>query len=158
MEIKVDFLADHPGAVPILTEWLFREWGHRSPDSSVERMASTLRVRMQKEKIPLALVAFRDGTPVGTVSLKAKEVETRPQYEYWLGTLFVAEPFRRMGVGSLLVRSIEEHARNLGVRELYLYTRHSENKRLYESLGWTEIECPQYRGRTAIIMKKELDA
>ncbi|TDI85440.1 MAG: hypothetical protein E2O79_01650 [Caldithrix sp.] len=39
----------------------------------------------------------------GRLVLKIREVEVRPQYEHWLGTLFVAEPRRRMGIGSLLV-------------------------------------------------------
>jgi len=158
MDIRVDYLLYHPGVVPVLAGWLFREWGHRSPDGSARGMASNLRERMQNDRIPMALVALSNGTPVGTVSLKAREMEIRPHYEHWLGTLYVAETSRRMGVGALLVRSIEEQARNLGLRKLYLYTRHPDAKSLYESLGWTEVERPLYRGRVAIIMQSELDA
>ena len=158
MNSAVDYLADHPNAVPVLAQWLFEEWGHRSPDGSVEGMAGTLRERLRRDKLPLALVALQEGEPVGTVSLKIREVEIRPQYEHWLGSLFVSEPHRREGIGSLLVGAAADEARRLEVSELYLYTRRRDTERLYERLGWAEVERLEYRGRPAVIMKALLDA
>ncbi len=158
MNIAVDYLADHPDVIPVIARWLFDEWGHRSPDGSVEGMVDNLQDRLQRDALPLALLAHEDKEPIGTVSLKIREVEVRPQYEHWLGTLFVAEPRRRMGIGSLLVGAAADEARRLEISELYLYTRRRDTERLYERLGWAEVERLEYRGRPAVIMKALLDA
>jgi GNAT superfamily N-acetyltransferase len=154
MEICVEYLADHPQAVPILAQWLFEEWGHRSPDGSVDGITHNLQDRLQRDRLPLALVALGDHEPIGTVSLKLLEFEIRPQYEHWLGSLYVLETNRRRGVGSLLVEATADAARRLVIEELYLYTRHRESERLYAGLGWTEVEQTMYRGRRAVIMKR----
>ncbi len=158
MNIAVDYLADHPDAVPEIARWLFDEWGHRSPDGSIEGLVGDLRDRLQRDTLPLALVAHEDKEPIGTVSLKIREIEIRPQYEHWLGTLFVPESRRHMGIGSLLVGAAADEARRLEISELYLYTRQRETERLYKRLGWAEVERLEYHGRPAIIMKAFLDA
>jgi len=150
-------LADHPDAVPTIARWLFDEWGHRSPDRTVAGMQNILYERLHRKKLPLALVALREGVPIGTVSLKIQEVEIRPQFEHWLGSLYVAKPYRKMGVGSLLIRSAQDTGRNLGIEELYLYTRNTQNQHLYEKLGWVEVERPEYRQHPAIIMRTDLN-
>ena len=110
-----------------------------------------------RDRLPLALVALGHGEPIDTASIKMREVEIRPQYEHWLGTLFVPKASRRKGVGSLLVEAGADEARRLGIRELYLYTCHSETERLYAGLGWAEVERPEYRASPAVIMKRILN-
>jgi GNAT superfamily N-acetyltransferase len=156
MEVSVEYLADHPESMAILARWLFEEWGHRSPDGTIAGMTENLHQRLNRDRLPLALVAIRDGQPLGTVRLKLKEVKIRPQYEHWLSTLYVHEPYRGEGIGSLLVKAAAEAATQLGVDELYLYTRHGETEALYAKLGWVIVEKTDYRGRPAVIMKKTL--
>ena len=158
MNIAVDYLTDHPDLIPEVSRWLLDEWGDRSPLGTVEGMGGDLRDRVQRDALPLALLAHENNAPVGTVSLKIREVEIRPRYEHWLGTLFVPESRRRMGIGSLLVGAAVDEARRLGINELYLYTRRLETQRLYQQLGWAEVEWLEYRGRPAIIMKVLMDA
>lgn len=157
MNTRIDYLADHQRTVPVLAQWLFEEWGHCYPDTSVDTMASQLRARMHRDRSPLALVAFEAGEPIGTASLKIREVEIRPQYEHWLGSLFVAEPYRGRGIGSKLITAIKAEADKLGIDELYLYTRQAATARLYKKLGWIEIEQANYRSRPALIMKAILN-
>jgi GNAT superfamily N-acetyltransferase len=104
----------------------------------------------------LAFVALRENEPLGTVSLKLKEVEILPQYEHWLGTLFVHESHRGKGIGSLLIEAAAKEANRLGIGELYLYTRNRKNERLYAKLGWIVVERLEYQGRPAVIMKSIL--
>lgn len=161
VNITVDYLADHQDTIPIIARWLFDEWGHRSPESpdgSVEGVVGNLRNRLQRDALPLAMIAHENNEPFGTVSLKIREVEIRPQYEHWLGTLFVTESHRGKGIGSLLIGAAVDEARRLEISELYLYTRYRKTERLYERLGWAVVERPEYHGRLAIIMKLHLDA
>ena len=36
-EIKIQFLADRPEAIPIIAQWYLEEWGHKEPENSVRR-------------------------------------------------------------------------------------------------------------------------
>ena len=156
MEVNIEYLADHPDSAAILAQWLFAEWGHHSPDATIEGIMEKLNKRLNRDRLPLALVAIRDGQPIGTVSLKLKEVEIRSQYEHWLGTLYVHEPYRGRGIGSLLVKAAVEVADRLSVGELYLYTRHPKTEGLYAKLGWVVVERLEYRSHPAVIMKRTL--
>ena len=156
MQVNIEYLADRPDLVSYVAEWLFKEWGHRSPDGTAQGMVCTLTERLNHDKLPLALVALRENEPLGTVSLKLKEVEIRPQYENWLGTLYVHKSKRGKGIGSLLIKAAAKEANRLGIGDLYLYTRNRENERLYAKLGWTVVERLEYQGRPAVIMKRIL--
>ncbi len=161
VNITVDYLADHQDAIPQIARWLFDEWGRHSPESpdgSVEGVEDNLRNRLRRDALPLAMLAHEDEEPLGTVSLKIREIEIRPQYEHWLGTLFVVKPRRGAGIGSLLVRAAVDAASRLEISELYLYTRYRKTEQWYKRLGWIEVERPEYRGHPAIIMKALLDA
>jgi predicted N-acetyltransferase YhbS len=122
MKVNIGYLADHPDSITILAGWLFEEWGHGSPDGTAHGMIDTLKERQNHDKLPLALVVLRGNEPVGTVSLTLKEVEIRPQYEHWLGTLFVHEFHRGKGIGSLLSKLRPRRPTDL-VSMSYIFTR-----------------------------------
>lgn len=153
----IHFLADRPEWIPIVAGWLYAEWGREAPGVTVGTMARRLRARMNRDRLPLALIAAREGNPLGTASLRVREMEIRPQYEHWLSTVYVHPLYRRKGVGSALVRAASAQARRLGIGTLYLYTRNPRTESLYAGLGWTPIERPVYRGRPAVIMRRHLD-
>ena len=85
-----------------------------------------------------------------------REVDTRPEYEHWLGAVYVHEPYRGQGIGALLVKTAAEKASKLGIDDLYLYTRHTETEAWYTKLGWVSLEKLTYQGHPATIMKKLL--
>lgn len=147
-------LADRPELVPTIAAWLYDEWGHTYPDGSPRHTEVALRGRCQRDQLPLALVGFVGNEPMSTASLKIREMETHPQFEHWLGTVYVLPRFRRRGYGAKIVVAAEQVACGLGLEQLYLYTRHSET--FYANLGWASIERPMYRQRPAIIMHKLL--
>jgi N-acetylglutamate synthase-like GNAT family acetyltransferase len=153
--LRIDYLANHPDLVPVLAGWFLREWGGRSPEDTLERFEERILSRMNRDKLPLTLVAFIEKEPVGTAALKIQEMKTHPQYQYWLGSVYVKENCRRQGIGSALVKTVIEEAKAFGIEELYLYTRGMEN--FYTQLGWNEIERPYYRGRNVTIMKRRTD-
>jgi GNAT superfamily N-acetyltransferase len=156
MPVAIGYLADYPEFVPILGGWFYDEWGHQIPNSTAAHFARALQERLQRDGLPLALIAMEADRPVGTVSLILHEVDIRPEYTCWLGSLFVHPRRRGEGIGSLLVRSAEFEASRLQIRELYLYTRQARTEALYLRLGWLPIERPLYRARPAVIMRKRL--
>lgn len=152
MDVKVEYLADHPELVSLLAGWFYEEWGKGRPAVTLERMEERVRERMNRDRPPLALVAFHEGVAVGSATLKIQEMETHPQFLYWLGTVYVRPEARRRGIGSTIVAAATAEAARLGLEELYLYTRHSE--RFYARLGWMVVERTLYHGREAVIMKR----
>ena len=128
MEAKIKYLADCLDAVPILAQWLFNEWGYRSPDGTVQGMMDNPSRRLNRDGLPIALVAVEKGKPLGTASLGVKEVDIRPKYEHWLGTVYVHEPFRGKGIGSLLIEATAREVAKLGIEDLYLCTRRAETE------------------------------
>lgn len=157
MDVNIEHLADCPNAVPILAEWLFDEWGYRSADGTVQGIIETLNRRLNRDRLPMALVAIEQGRPLGTASLRFREVAIRPHYEHWLGTIYVHRPFREKGVGSMLINAAIREAAKLGIDDLYLYTRRTETENWYAKLGWVALERPTYRGSPAVIMRRNVD-
>lgn len=154
MLIEIEFLADHPELVPLLSTWFFNEWGRNNPALTVEVIEEAVKQRLNRDKPPLCLVAFVENQPVATVALKIREMETHPQYEHWLGNVYVLPEYRAQGIGTAVIERARDEAKHIGICNLYLYTR--DRARLYARSGWQTIEEVTYRDRRATIMWQEL--
>jgi N-acetylglutamate synthase-like GNAT family acetyltransferase len=148
--MTIEYLADQPGALPTLAQWLHREWGHTRPGATVETRRARLEGSCNRDRIPLTVVALEDGQVLGSASLIFHDMETRMELTPWLASVFVGEAYRRKGIGAELVRRIMAEAARLDVPVLYLYTVHSE--RFYAALGWTFYERTSYREQNIVIM------
>lgn len=151
--IDIKYLADCPEVIPTLASWTFNEWGQQYKMESVTVQLELFADRVNRDKIPLALVAFLDSQPVGTASLKVREMTTHTHLLYWLGAVYVVEQFRNRGIGAALISRATNKAHDLGVETLYLHT--PDKAGLYLRLGWQEIERSIYYDHEVVIMKKE---
>ena len=156
MNVTFAYLADHPDLISLLATWFHREWGRRNPELTVDRIGENLEGRLHSDRLPLTLVAFLGTEPVGTASLKIREMEIYPQYLHWLGAVYVVPKNRQQGIGTQIVEHSISEAERLAVRELYLYTRGSES--FYAQFGWQPLERPFYHGREVVVMKLTLPA
>ncbi len=150
--IEIRYLADRPELIPVLASWFYAEWG--TPDLSVERIERRLHERLNRDRLPLVLVGFHDQQPVASASLKIREMEIRPEYLHWLGSVYVRPEERNRGIGSHLIEYAASEARRWDVEDLYLYTTYREN--LYARLGWITIERVEYHGRSVAVMRRTL--
>jgi predicted N-acetyltransferase YhbS len=152
MEIK--YLADHPEMIPELADWFFHQWGYLRPGSSVEDFAAGIRTHLNRDELPLSLVALDGPETLGSASLRQHDMSTRMDLSPWLASVYVAAEHRRRGIGAQLVSAIEEKARELGFATLYLWTPDKEE--FYARLGWSVVQRTEYRQENAVVMQKQL--
>jgi GNAT superfamily N-acetyltransferase len=76
----------------------------------------------QRELKPIAPRNQVTSEPIGTCLLAESEIEPNHDVSPWLAGLFVVPEHRRKGAGAVLVRAIEDQARQRGFSRLYLYT------------------------------------
>ncbi len=152
--MQIDFLFDRPEHIPALAAWLHGQWGHLYPGSTLEARIKRLEARRTRA-VPLTLVAHEDGKPLGTASLIENDLETRPDLQPWLASVFVPAEGRGRGVGGALVRRVMEACRELGFPEFYLWT--PDRAAFYRKLGWEEMFVEDYLGERVTVMRHAFD-
>ena len=152
--IEIVALFDRPKFIPLVAGWNWTEWRDLLPCASCEAFADDLRAKTRRDGIPITLLAFDDGVPVGTVSLLADDLESRSELTPWLASLYVAPEKRGRGLGKMLAQHAVDAARGFGIGKLYLYTPGQES--FYQQLGWEFFETTQFRGRAITIMRQHL--
>ena len=84
--------------------------------ASFEEELRSLELFTSDQAHGVALVAKLDGEPIGTCLLVGSETEPNHDVSPWLAGLFVVPERRRQGAGAILVRAIEDQARQAGFR------------------------------------------
>jgi len=155
--MEIHYLEDR--VIPVLAAWIYNEWSYLYPGATLKDFEGLLLERINKNILPLTLVAMEAGEPVGTASLKAFDMETRRDLTPWLTSLYVAKPWRKRGIGSNLVRAIEKKAGELETRKLFLFSTDAALVDLfYTKLGWAVREETLYHSFHVTIMEKDLKA
>lgn len=145
--------ADDPNA-EIVAGWTFAAWGHLHPGLTLAQAMERLKVECGQGGVPSIFVAMQGRTPVGTASLIADDMSTRPELTPWLASVFVVPEWRGQGIASSLVQRVEEEALESGIQHFYLYT--PDQQALYRRMGWQDIELVEYRGEQVTVMARQL--
>ncbi len=157
LKLFIEPLADHSAVIPELANWLYDEWGYLEPLSSPEWVAEKLTERQQRTTVPICFVAFAVDsdarTLVGTVSMNYRELDLYPRLHYWLGSLLVLPSWRKRGIGTALVRHLEQWASGK-MEAIHLYTSSEEG--FYGHLGWETISRVKHRGEAVAVMRKAI--
>ncbi len=152
--MEIAYLADHPEHIEELARLHFAEWGYLNPGDTLDRRIERLTADCGRLAIPAMVVALREHELVGSAALVAHDMSDHRSLTPWLASVFVKPEYRRNGVGSMLVRRVEQEAAALGVETLYLFTPSAAP--LYERLGWTLLEHCRYKGVEVDIMSRSL--
>ncbi|MEW5956978.1 MAG: hypothetical protein AB1801_04585 [Chloroflexota bacterium] len=91
--IRIEHLAEHPEAIPVLAAWEQQEWGHLLPEATFKTFISHFAQRITLHRLPQTFVAIAGPTPVGMASLDPHDMETRPELSPWLVSVYVAPEF-----------------------------------------------------------------
>lgn len=152
-KIIVEYLETYPNLIPVCASWAFGQWGCHS-DGSFARAEREFFEGAQTQSMPLTLVAIEAGKPAGMVSLWGSDFRGRLDLTPWLKSLYVHPFHRNKGIALLLIKRLEQEARRLGHRSLYLTTE--DAKDLYAKAGWQEIEYVRTPYGEAALMTKAL--
>lgn len=102
--MKIATLADHPEAVPVIAQWYFNQWGHEIPGLTLDTLISKVREKARNRiDFPLAITLHEGDELVAVAELKFRENQNHPEYEHWLGGVYVSESHRGKGYLSVLV-------------------------------------------------------
>ncbi len=146
MEIK--HLPADPALVRKIAEWHHAEWSHLSGRTVEDRIAEFAE---HGTDIPLTLVAWLDGAPVGTASLLVQDMDVHRELTPWLGSVYVLPRHRSRGIGKRLAGRAVAEAGRLGVATLYLFTE--DRAGFYTALGWETMDSFPYHGETVTLMR-----
>ena len=149
------FLADRAAMKPVIAKWYFQQWGHLIEDSSVELFDNKLNDYLNRDSIPLVIMAVEGDDVLGVAHLRYHEVTIYPDKEHWLGGVYVTNEYRGKGVASALVNHLESLAASLGVIDIHLQTEKLDGG-LYKQLGWSPIELVSNRGVEVLVMSKHI--
>ena len=95
MELVFAYPADQPEAVPQIARWWFDEWGHHRPGDSLEALISRVQGLLNRDQLPIQIVANLENRIVGVAALKQHELfDIYPDKDFWLGSVCVAPDFR----------------------------------------------------------------
>ena len=144
--------ADEP-AFDIVARWRYDAFFARD-GITFEESRDALRAWMRGLGYETALLAEVDGQPAGSCLFVREETDPKHDLTPWLAALYVAPEFRKLGIASALVRAIEQHARDVGCTELYLYTITAEP--VYAKLGWIVRERFDWHGEKFVLMARTL--
>jgi GNAT superfamily N-acetyltransferase len=150
--MHIDYLANHQHLLTEVAALHFGEWPMLAPDDSFENRRTQLAECCSRGVIPSAVIALDANMLSGFALLVSEDLESRPDLSPWLAGVYVKPEYRRIGVGSSLVRRVETEAKAIGVPVLYLYTVHSES--LYARLGWQTIEHHPPEDGCVVMMRR----
>ncbi|MES9989737.1 MAG: GNAT family N-acetyltransferase [Candidatus Thiodiazotropha endolucinida] len=144
--LSIELLADHPEAIPILKDLFESEWEPYYGRSGPGDAEADLRRSANRSQLPIAVVAVENGTFCGTAALKMESVTTYQDYSPWLAALVVAPAYRNRGIGEQLIIKIEQLAKTLGYREIYVGTGKSSgmSEATLKKRGWKFLDKSDY--------------
>ena len=151
--MRIDYLLNCPEHLATVAEWRHTEFGDLEPEVTLAQRFEKLRATLNKDSIPLTVVALSDdGRPMGAASLFAKTI-THAHLTPWLSAVVVPPDCRGQGIASALSLRIADEAARLGFARLHLFTRRDGS--LYSRLGWTTIDVSSHAGTAITIMVRE---
>ena len=134
-DIRIIHLAEVPEESTKLEMWFIDEWtpwyGSDGPGDAKNDLAACL----NRDELPICLVALnKDGELLGTASLKEESVGSEPGVGPWLAAVLVEKNHQGKGIGTALVKAVEEQASLLGFEEINTST--DTAMRILERRGW----------------------
>lgn len=143
-------LRHDPQHIPLLAEWHFAAWSYLQPDISVAMLMQDMQAYLQPGFLPSMFIMLDQQQLVGSSSIVAHDLSTRPQLSPWLANVYVQASYRGQGIGRQLVQHALQQAKAAGIQQLYLFT--ANQQAFYHSMGWQIVDHEIIQGTQQTIM------
>ena len=153
-EIKFQFVNfNDVESINLIADWYFNEWNipiqnTKDKIKSFKDNNSQFQIIMTLDNIPISTAGLYH-----SVGLTEKEPRFKI-YKHWLALVYTVPEYRKNGFGALICEKIQEHSKEIGINDIYLYTHTAEP--LYIRLHWHIIERIELNNKKIVVMKKEL--
>ncbi len=138
--------------ITLIANWYLNEW-----NIPIERTVEKLK-KLSLDNYEFQILLTLDNNPIATgglynhVALLDKEPRFKI-YKNWLALVYTKPENRGKGLGALICNYIQDFSKNIGLKDIYLFTHTAEN--LYKRLGWQQIEKIVLGNKNIVVMKKE---
>ncbi|MEO8000454.1 MAG: GNAT family N-acetyltransferase [Arenimonas sp.] len=154
--VQIRFLADVPEHVDQLADWHHAQWSSLYTDWTHAVTRADLLDYTKCKTLPTTLVLLEDENLLGSASLLEEDaVELAAIGNAWLASLFVKPEARGRGFGVMLVKAIMQHAKDISIEEMFLFT--PEHKTFYQQLGWTAFYQANLNGQVVDVMNYRIN-
>ena len=147
-------LSEQPHYLPTLAAWHQQEWAHLNPGSSLEKRIEKMQAYLEDGLVPSTFIYEQRGQLAGSAAIVVCDMDTHPELTPWLASVFVAPHFRRLGIGTQLVKHVMLQAKKAGIPALYLFT--PDQSAFYQTLGWSIIAEEVYCEAAVTLMRVDL--
>ncbi len=162
---QISNLRDSAHWLPVIAQWHHDEWlkhqsisgrAHSSEEAldRLRQRRDSLSLHLKSTGLPSTFVAHVLGEPIGSVSLVYYQFTKDNHATEWLTNLFVLPEFRKQGVAQSLLSLALEHAMEMKVPKLMLYT--SDSADYYRKRHWRTINHGIVQGQKVEIMDYQL--
>lgn len=152
--MKLKLLADKPEALDTVSDWYYTQWASVFGKQSLQDVKDDLQKYLNTECMPLIVIALDGEKVVGAAQLKYYEMDMYPDYEHWLGGVYVHADYRGNGIAEKIILRILEKAREFDIETIYLQTENLGGG-LYARMDWEPIEQAHSKGSDVLVMKKQ---
>jgi GNAT superfamily N-acetyltransferase len=153
-EIKYQIIKPNDNEnIELIADWYLSEW-NIPVQTTIEKTK-----KLSADNFEFQVLMTLDNKPIATgglynhVGLLDREQRLNI-YKNWLALVYTKPDIRGKGLGALICNNIQDHSKDLGLKDIYLFTHTAEN--LYKRLGWQQLERLALGGKDIVIMKKEL--
>lgn len=144
--LTTELLCHRRDLVPLVSSWLLGEWpqwyGKGGP-GDLERDVRDFGA--SPSALPIGIVIFSDGTPVGFGALKVESIPSHTHLSPWAAAGFVLPSHRCKGIGAVLLQALVAHAETVGFRVVYCGT--STAASLLKRSSWQLLESVTHDGK-----------
>lgn len=140
-------------SIELIADWYLSEW-NIPIQATIEKTK-----KLSVDNFEFQILMTLNNKPIATgdlynhVGLLDKEPRLKI-YKNWLALVYTKPDNRGKGLGALICNHIQDYSKNLGLKNIYLFTHTAEN--LYKRLAWQQLERLALGGKDIVVMKKEL--
>lgn len=139
--------------IELIADWYADEW-HIPAQTTIRKLKD-----LSADKSQFQVLMTIDNIPIATGGLynHVGLLDREPRFKIhqnWLALVYTKPEYRNNGYGALICNHIQDYSKELGLKEIVLFTHTAES--LYRRLGWEQLERLALGGKDIVVMRKEL--